>query len=148
MNHMKTQKRKAFTLIELLVVTTITAILVSVGAISYSSATRKSKDTKRRSDVEQIRSALEMYRADNGGYIVGDGNASTQLQMLVDGGYISKVPKDPINKEYRYKGTNCSATVCYGYTVQANLETYGEGVYPTENTCLGDNGNNYCLKNP
>ena len=60
--------RRGFTLIEVLVAVTIIAILTSIGVVSYSSVNKRSRDAKRKGDVEQLRSALEMYRADNSYY--------------------------------------------------------------------------------
>ena len=57
-----------FTLIELLIAVTIIAILVSVGAVSFTRAQAKGRDSQRLSDLQEIRSALEMYYAENGSY--------------------------------------------------------------------------------
>lgn len=53
--------QSAFTLLELLVVIGIISILVSLGAISYSTAQKKARDAKRKSDVKAIQSSLEQY---------------------------------------------------------------------------------------
>jgi prepilin-type N-terminal cleavage/methylation domain-containing protein len=53
--------RKGFTLLEMLVVVGIIAILVSMGIASYSTAQRKARDAKRRSDLTSIRNAFEQY---------------------------------------------------------------------------------------
>ncbi len=52
---------KGFTLIELLVVIAIIGILSSVVMASLSSARAKARDTRRISDLSQIRNALFMY---------------------------------------------------------------------------------------
>ena len=62
-------KRNGFSLIELMVSTTVIAILTVIGVVSYSSVNKRSRDVKRKSDIEQIRSALEMYRSDYGYYL-------------------------------------------------------------------------------
>ena len=49
-----------FTLIELLVVIAIVGILVAVGSISYLTASKQSRDTRRKTDLEQIRQALKL----------------------------------------------------------------------------------------
>ncbi|MGB9883476.1 MAG: type II secretion system protein [Microgenomates group bacterium] len=53
--------KKAFTLLELLVVIGIIAILVALGTTSYSTAQKKSRDAKRKSDLKAIQNALEQY---------------------------------------------------------------------------------------
>jgi len=55
--------KKAFTMIEILVVVTIIGILVGVGIVSYSSISQSSRDARRKTDLEQIRAALEMWRS-------------------------------------------------------------------------------------
>ena len=59
---LKSRISRGFTLIELLVVIAIIGILITVGAVSYQRAVRLSRDSKRKTDLEQIRQALETYR--------------------------------------------------------------------------------------
>lgn len=64
--------KKGFTLLELLVVIAIIAVLISMATVSYSSAQRKSRDSRRKSDLKSVQAALEQYYADNNGvYIIG-----------------------------------------------------------------------------
>lgn len=69
-NSMKSKKvsTHGFTLIEILVVATIIGLLASIAATSYSSLTRSSRDARRKTDLEQMRASLEMYRNTNGAY--------------------------------------------------------------------------------
>lgn len=59
---------KGLTLIELMVVISIIGILAAVGMGSYQSSLKSARDGKRKVDIKQIRSALEMYYADYGTY--------------------------------------------------------------------------------
>ena len=67
--HISPQRRRAakpshttgFTLIELLVVIAIIGILSSVVLTSLTGARAKGRDTRRVSDISQLRLALEMY---------------------------------------------------------------------------------------
>ena len=59
--------KKGFTLIELLVVVAIIGLLASVVLASLNTARAKGRDAKRLADLEQIRSALQLYWTDNGG---------------------------------------------------------------------------------
>jgi general secretion pathway protein G len=61
-------KQKGFSLIELLVVITILGILAAIGLTSYRTANMKARDSRRQADIQQIRSALEMYRTENNVY--------------------------------------------------------------------------------
>ncbi len=97
--------KKGFTLIELLVVIAIIAILISVGAVSYTRSLQLSRDAKRKTDLEQIRQALETYRAENSTY-------PTTLSWTSDlePSYITQIPKDPKSPTYDYVYTRTSAT--------------------------------------
>ena len=59
---------KGFTFVELLVVVTIIAVLTAVAVVSYTSTNKKARDTKRKADLQEIRSALEIKRAECGVY--------------------------------------------------------------------------------
>ncbi len=57
----KNLRKIGFTLLELLVVIGIIAVLVSLGSVSYTSAQKKARDSKRKSDLKTIQNALEQY---------------------------------------------------------------------------------------
>lgn len=63
-------KHRGFTLIELLVVIGIIGALATIIIISYTGAMAKSRDSKRKGDVEVITSAVRLYRDDNKKYPV------------------------------------------------------------------------------
>lgn len=144
-----------FTLMELLIAVSIIAILIAIGVASYTTVNKQSRDTKRKSDLEQIRSALEMYRADNGSY-PGPGSGSW-VQASVSGDQtsgltpylvptnIAIIPTDPRSTQtYMYEALNPSGGKYYGYCLSASLEAET----PTTNTCTPSVGQNYGVKNP
>jgi type IV pilus assembly protein PilE len=51
--------KKAFTLLEMLVVIGIISVLVTMGFVSYSTAQKKARDSKRQSDLKSFQAALE-----------------------------------------------------------------------------------------
>jgi prepilin-type N-terminal cleavage/methylation domain-containing protein len=53
--------KKGFTLIELLIVVSIIGILVSLGTARYLNIEKSSRDLRRKSDLNQYRTALENY---------------------------------------------------------------------------------------
>lgn len=55
------KSKTAFTLIELLVAIAIISILITLGFTSFSTAQRKARDAKRKSDIRDIKNALEQY---------------------------------------------------------------------------------------
>ncbi len=114
--HHYRMKKKGFTLVEILVVMTIIAVLIGVGLVSYQGARKSSRDAKRKADLEQIRSALEIYRTDCKTYP----NPITQLsdESSCNGSiYMAEVPGDPGSCRYVY--TRSSANT---YTLCAQLE--------------------------
>lgn len=54
-------KKRAFTLLEILIVVGIIALLVGLISFSYSSAQKKARDSRRKSDLKAVQSALEQY---------------------------------------------------------------------------------------
>lgn len=114
---------KGFTLIELLVVIAIIGILITVGAVSYQRAVRLSRDAKRKTDLEQIRQALETYRSEMGVYPDSSGWEST-----LENGYITTIPEDTTTP-YTYTPGGTSTT----YQLCATLETTAIPAYCVEN---------------
>lgn len=57
----KLSKEKAFTLLEMLIVIGIIAVLVSLAAVSYTNAQKKSRDARRKSDLKSFQSSMEQY---------------------------------------------------------------------------------------
>lgn len=121
-------KKFGFTLIEVLVVATIIGILAAVAVSSYASINKRSRDAKRRSDIEQIRSALEMYRSDLGYYPAVDytsfGNVTDLISYLVSA-YMPSMPSDPQSptSNYYYEATSKVGVNYYGYCLCSKLET-------------------------
>ncbi len=151
-----------FTLLELLVTVTIIAILTLIGIVSYASVNRRSRDVKRKSDLEEIRSALEMYRSDNvnGGVYPSEGNGSWtpagSLKADLVSTYIPAVPDDPNGtNHYQYMGIQTN-NVYSSYCLCACLESNNcDGTNPANivsNTCPNTVSTrvdcNYYLKNP
>ena len=121
-------KRKGFTLIELLVVVAIIGILATVVLSSLGAARSRARDATRKSDLNQIRTALQLWAIDNNsdhlmkdsgcgglsttngdgeGWFNGDygkGNGSVK-DCLVNGGYISADIGDPLDGAQGPAGT-------------------------------------------
>ncbi len=121
---------KGFTFIELLVSVTIIAIMMAAAAVSYSNTNKRSRDAKRRADLETIRAALEICRANTGTYpatITGSVTCSDAAVTL------ETTPNDPANSGVHvYTYSRLTATT---YTLTAQLEL------PSDPTA-------YALKNP
>lgn len=109
------KKDRGLTLIELLIVVIIIGILTSLIFANFAGIRYRGRDSQRKSDVQQIRSALEIYRADTRSYpttLPSCGGALTFGTTI----YMQKIPCDPLGEDYIYAYTLGS------YTLYACLE--------------------------
>lgn len=143
---------RGFTLIEIMVSVSIMVILTIIGVVSYSKINMRSRDVKRKSDIEQVRSALEMYRSDYGYYpniVANTWKEASGLSVLVPE-YIPAIPSDPQapDSNYYYVATNkdLQSLKFYGYCLCGKLET-SSGT-PTCTAIALPGECNYGLKNP
>ncbi len=148
-NNKKNQNSDGFTLIELLVVISIISVLISLSFVSFLQARKSARDSKRKADLEQIRSALELYRNDCKTYpdTVTSGSPLIGASGLPCAGvvYMQQVPTDPLTPTYSYRYRFVSKN---SYFLCAYLE--GGGI-PSAN-CGGNCGDsttcNYETTNP
>lgn len=116
--------KKGFTLIELLVVIAIIGILAALTLSSFGTARAKARDTVRKSDFSQLRTALEQYAASGTGTYpsatapeIWDGDDTAypaQMASLQTAGYLSALIKPPTNDgQYAYL-TNALGRTLYG----------------------------------
>lgn len=108
-------KQKGFTLIELLVVIAIIGILSSVILTSLNAARAKARDSKRKIELRQIATALELYYDSYGIYppyrpsnSCGGGRPDWATSICTEPNwlstdanflqFISSVPRDPLNQ--------------------------------------------------
>ena len=109
------KKQEGFTLLELLIVIVIIAILALLIIPNITSAPKKARDTKRKTDITAIRKGLEEYFVNNNVYP----NALSDL-TLGSAPIMKTVPTDPKSgwPGYTYTPANTNST----YTLDACLE--------------------------
>ena len=120
---MSNSTRKAFTMIELLVVMAIIAILASMSIFALQGARESRRDATRKANLEAIRSALELYRADCGQYPTSLPSAGSPLTGSCPNTitYLDSMPGDPIaGNDYAYSPSGSPA---YSYTLCAAIES-------------------------
>jgi general secretion pathway protein G len=142
--------QKGFTLIELLVVIVIIGLLTTLGVVNYLDARARARDAQRKSNLQQLQSAFELYRSDQHAYpaalpacgssLKDPGNTTT---------YIQKIPCDPTNSgQFVYNYTTVGST----YSLIACLENVNDGQKDTTNNatyCAGGTTNrSYTLTSP
>ncbi len=124
------KQEKGFTLIELLVVIAIIGVMAALVIVNLSSANKKSRDARRKADLSEVRTALELYYDDNLQYptaatMVTWDTATPGVLSSLTTTYIKTMPQDPRDSgamQYSYIG-NAS-----GYTLTAYLENYTSGI--------------------
>jgi type II secretion system protein G len=111
------KKEGGFTLLELLIVIVIIGILALLIIPNITSAPKKARDTKRKTDITTIRKGLEEYFVDNNVYP----NALTDLQAG-SAPIMKTIPSDPKSGGAPYVYTYTPANSNTTYTLSACLE--------------------------
>lgn len=128
--------QRGFTLIELLVVIAIIGILSSVVLASLNTARSKANDAARMSDVRALKTAIEMYANEYGGYPTSAGSVNgdvplsdaTLISKLVPT-YIASMPTLLINDGDHYYAGGATSGVSSRYNML---------IYTTSGTCKID----------
>ena len=137
-----------FTLIEVLVAATLVALLSTMGITGYQAVTRSGRDALRKTDLEQIRSALEIYKSEETSHTYPDASGCSASGLAT--AYINPYPSDTKSPTYTYcynKTGNLTYYLC------AHLENGGSTDYDTAcggaNKCGASGVNcNYKVANP
>lgn len=122
--------KKGFSIVELTVVIAVLGILTTIVIISYNGFQERTRDSERKSDIAQLRIALDKYYADNSQYpgvcASDDTACSTQALETELSPYINSIPIDPkfddasaSRYEYTRGGTSGNA---YGIRVMYEVE--------------------------
>ena len=127
-----------FTLIELLVTMTIMGILTVIGLASFKGTQIKSRDARRKSDLNSISKALNMYFNDNNTFpsgailsIGGEFKTGSGNNEII---YMKEVPKELTSGIRPY--TYIVSTTGKSFKILANLENGEDG------SCLKSDSSN------
>ena len=89
------KNRAGFTLIELLVAFAIITILASLVLVNYANSQKKSRDSKRKADLESLQQAVYMYKDANEKLPDYSGVISGGNFNVIMGPFIDPLPHDP-----------------------------------------------------
>lgn len=136
--------KKGFTLIEILVSIAIIAVLMSMSFVAFSASRKTARDGRRKADLEQIRTVLEMYRSDCHEYPASLGTSITGPASCGSVVYMETVPIDLSSPSYVYSYTrvNPNQYVLCAYLENGSTAVSGCGACGTAVSC------NYKVTNP
>lgn len=165
------QRRLGFTLIELLVVIAIIGILTSFVTFAFTDSQKKSRDSRRKSDLDAIKKALILAKQDTAGsysfpkcYAAATASCSLiepdtshadddrETSQPLSPTYIKAIPQDPkMNTGYTYNtfdstGVACSTTgQCTSFTLVACLENTKDSQKDGTDTCTATDTTSYTI---
>jgi prepilin-type N-terminal cleavage/methylation domain-containing protein len=132
-------RKKGFTLIEILVVISIIGILATLILAKLGGVEKAGRDTRRRSDLNQYRTALENFALKNNSLYpsltVAGEDASGSLCTALGTSNIAVCPQDPRQDGstyfYRYisNGTGGSSVSATNYMLWTTMENYSSATY-------------------
>ncbi len=123
-------KKRAFTLFELLVSISIIGILIAVASMSYGSAQKKARDTRRIEDLKSIQKAMEMYYSNNNSYPTNNFQTNLSPYLVWPTG-----PKGETYQPIIY----LSSTYCIGVSMDNPIGNC--------NSSCNSGTSHYCVKN-
>jgi len=126
--------RQGFSLIELLVVIALIGILTAIATASYTTMQKKSRDSRRVSDMKAIQQGLEQSFSDNATYPTGAG-------CLVSATYLPNgYPTDPKTKASYNSTMTCPDGTSYCVCATLEVESGNSAV-----NCQGVAGDYFCV---
>ena len=135
--------KRGFTLIELLVVIAIIGILATFIVASFTSAQQKARDSKRKTDLDAIKKALELYKGDQ---LAGTYPLTANYPAALTASYI----KLPVATEIKAGWTAYTYTSAAGatYTLSACLENANDPQKDSPTVACSTTGVIYTISNP
>lgn len=115
------KRSEGFTLAEMLIVVSIITVLVTISLNSFNNQGRRARDDRRMADLEQIRSALEMFRLASPTRVY-----PATLAPLVTAGFLTVLPQDPFtNGNFQYYYRAGAGNAIYSLCARTEVATGG-----------------------
>ena len=128
-----------FTLLETTIVIGIVSLFLTVSSNLFVFSKQSARDVVRKTDIDQIRAALEFFREENPNRIYP---LSLNELLASNGGYVDKVPGDPLNTVYAYYYIR-DVSDATNYILGAKLERGGPSSCGSNTACKSSSCN-YC----
>jgi len=135
-------KKNGFTLFELLVSISIVGILSALAIVSFSSAQKKARDTRRIEDMNLLQKAAEQYyMLNNSSYPLtfNSGTWTVGTQVVLEA-----FPSDPKGIGYSTPTTQSTSTYCFCAVSEGNV---GNSINQSCNFTTAGTKSWYCVKN-
>lgn len=143
-------RKNGFTLIELLVVMAILGLLSTVGLNSFRHSQIRSRDARRKSDLEQVQRALEMYYNDYKDYPAASAGGEISVGGAIFWGSEFKDTKNTVYMKELPNDSTGDPEYCYlyednpvSYKLYAKLEISEDPQIGGPYTCAGTTDYNY-----
>ncbi len=131
--------KSGFTLLETTIVVGIISLFLTVGSNLFVFSKQSARDAVRKTDIDQIRAALEFFREENPNRIYP---LSLNELLANNGGYVEILPDDPLNNVYNYYYIR-DVSDPTNYILGAKLERGGPSICGTNTACKSSSCN-YC----
>lgn len=116
MQHPIQKFKNGFTLIEILVVVAIIALLLLISVNQLPLFLARANDSKRKSNLQELKIAIEQYHTDKGCYPPDDAISVCGSTNSVLAPYLKEIPCDPVTKlPYAYAPDGCISFKLYTY---------------------------------
>ena len=127
MNKRRNSLKRGFTLIEILIVVVILGILAAIIIPQFTDAAQDAGASSARSQLQTMRSEIELYRVQNNGATpADDGAGAGPWADLVAENYIRSAPNWPNGFESVYSATTGDLTLTFDLTQGPSPDLNGD----------------------
>lgn len=138
-----------FTLIEILIVITIIGVLAALILTNFVGVRERGRDGKRKSDLKQIQTALEIYRADRASYPTTSSFPSCGSSFTAGTSeYMQRVPCDPLGVSVSYSYVSDGGRYCLRACLENTRDPDRDTQAPSCPGTLASCTINHTVRNP
>lgn len=94
-SHRRSSGQQGFTLLELIIVIAVVGVLAAIAMPNLTQTPRRAQEAVLRTNLNTLRQVVDQYNGDKGFY-------PSELEVLIDDGYLRDIPYDPITGEQEW----------------------------------------------